>query len=77
MKASVEDQLISLDGEVKRLSQQVEQVVAGKFNPKEPSAVVEQSQAMHDSMKAFMEINLTLYLCLGGLDFGGTPLPMS
>lgn len=43
-------------------------MVSTKFNPEEPSAVVEQTQAMHDSVKAFMEMNFASYLRLGELN---------
>ncbi|CAH1417002.1 unnamed protein product [Lactuca virosa] len=48
-----------------------EQATVGKFNPEEASAVVEQTQAMHASVKSFMETSFALYLHLGELDLAG------
>lgn len=46
-------------------------VAIGKFNPEEGSAVVVQTQAMHVSMKSFIETNFASYLHLGELDLAG------
>ncbi|CAH1449463.1 unnamed protein product [Lactuca virosa] len=48
-----------------------EQVASRKFNPKEASAIVEQTQAIHASVKAFMEIYFTSYIFLGDMDLTG------
>lgn len=48
-----------------------EQVHIRKFNHGEPSSVVEQTQAMHASVKAFMEIDFSSYLRLGELNLEG------
>ncbi|CAH1438631.1 unnamed protein product [Lactuca virosa] len=45
-----------------------EQVPIGKINHGEPSSVVEQTQVMHASVKAFMETDFDSYLRLGELD---------
>ncbi|CAH1446249.1 unnamed protein product [Lactuca virosa] len=41
------------------------------FDPGELSVVVEMTQAMHASVKAFMDTDFASYLCLGELDLGG------
>ncbi|CAH1452298.1 unnamed protein product [Lactuca virosa] len=47
------------------------QVASGKFDPNETSAMVELTQAMHASVKAFMETNFASLLHLGELDLEG------
>ncbi|CAH1451781.1 unnamed protein product [Lactuca virosa] len=59
------------DGEEGVKQEVKEQVAAGKFNPKEPSAIVEMTQAMHALVRDFMEMDFTSYLHLGDLDLGG------
>lgn len=47
------------------------QVATVKFTLGEPSAVVEHTQAMHASVKTFMDTNFTSYLRLGELNVEG------
>lgn len=49
------------------------QLATKKFNPEEPSAILQLAQAMHATIKAFLETIFSLYLCLGELDLAGLP----
>lgn len=46
-------------------------MVSIKFDPKEVRVVLEQTQAMHASVKAFMKIYFSSYLHSGELDLIG------
>lgn len=48
-----------------------EQLVTRNFNLVEPSATSQLTQAMHASMKAFLDKDFASYLCLGELDKAG------
>ena len=48
-----------------------EQVVTRKFNPEEPSVFVEQTQAINDYVKDFMETKFVSYRRLGEMDLAG------
>ncbi|CAH1432861.1 unnamed protein product [Lactuca virosa] len=48
-----------------------EQVASGKFDPQEPSTVVEMTQDMHASVKSLMEKNFASLLYLGELGLEG------
>lgn len=42
-----------------------EQIVTGKFTPRNPSTIVEYTHTMHASVKTFMETDFSSYLHLG------------
>lgn len=48
-----------------------EHVVTGKFNPEEPSVFLEQTQAINDYVKDFMETEFVSYRRLGEMDLAG------
>ncbi|CAH1444394.1 unnamed protein product [Lactuca virosa] len=47
------------------------QLAIGDFNPEEPSATSQSTQAMHAAIKAFLDIDFASYLRFGELDLTG------
>lgn len=48
-----------------------DQVATTKFDPGEPSAVIQKTQAMHASVKSSIETEFASYLYMGELDLEG------